>query len=334
MQKSSRTFRLSFPILNYLAVSDDKTAYAIEKALKIERHTVLESLSFLLKAGLVKISDRKKLPTHFEKKLYRITPRGVVALLEAHPEHVKLRNQDIRDIAEKHTTFLPLVFGKWDYFRKRSVEQAACRFLLTAVQRNTASEIEVLAEIMENPQNAEFSMAKVIQATQTSEPVHRHDIYEVMLVQAWANQDSDENTKWLEVIRGDKELIHMAEREIERLRNKIEEAQQFWIDCLATLQRKKPKYVHFDLPLFRDPRGEQTWEGFNAVMEYRQAKALDDGKPIPTQRDVTNSAIAWYNKQVEDLQRAGKWKGPDEFFARMKTSPKWKTAEEYLVSLH
>jgi DNA-binding PadR family transcriptional regulator len=317
LSKPSRTFRQAFPILKYLAINQDRTAYAIEKELKIERHTVLDSLFYLEKTGLVKISDRKKLPTHFEKKLYRITPRGIVALLEGSPEHINLRNQDIRDIAENQTTFLPLVFGKWNYFRQRGVEQLACKFLLIAVHRNTESEIERLIAAMETPRKAESPASKVIETLRTSEPVHRHDIYEIMLIRAWAHWDSEENERWLQVIRGDKELVHMAEREIERLREAEDEGTQFWEDCLADLRGKEPKYRHLDPLHFGELESGETWEAFSAKVEDLKARALDEGKPIPKSKDVTKALLEWMKRKIEEMERAGKWKGMEEFLASL-----------------
>jgi DNA-binding PadR family transcriptional regulator len=274
--KPTRTFRQSFPILKFLSVNPDKTAYAVEKQLKIERHTVLDSLELLEKAGLVKITDRKKLETGLERKEYRVTPQGVVALLQGHPEYIQLSKEYVRDLAEVQKPFLPLIFGKWDTFRKNKMEDTARKYLLVCVQRDK-KETDRLAEVA--------SGRELSPSLYATEIMHRHFIYQGMLIQStWFG--SDESDRWATMIRNDKEFREMAEKEILCLREEAQRELRKWDGALDELHGKRPQYTGLVL----DTDGEQDYEGLaervDEIWKYARAKALDENKPLPSLEDT------------------------------------------------
>jgi len=277
MSKPIRTFRMAFPILKHLAINPGKTPYAIEKEAGIDRETVLKSLKLLCTARFVKVDRKEKLGTGLVKKNYSVTPAGIVALLQGNPDHISISKQDAREIAKNHTQFLPLIFGKWGYFHEKGVEDLAYKFLMIAVE-NAEDEVERLASVARS-EKLEGTLA-------TDESVHRHDIYEVMLVRAciYENEGRD---KWLEVIRGSNDLVTMAEKEVQRLRIQDEEGVKFWIAVLDELRGNPSGKKHHIL--LAGPGGEMDQEAvdkFEALVNYAQAKAIDEGKAIPSQKDV------------------------------------------------
>lgn len=278
MSKPLRTFRQAFPILKYLAVNPNRTPYAIQEELKIERHTVLDSLKLLEKANLVTITNRKKLPTGLERKEYKTTPQGIVALLQAHPEHIKLSKSDMKKIASKNTQFLPAIFGKWETFLQMKVEDVAYEYLIGAVQ-HTEDEIERLNEVTRG-QELKRSFA-------TWEPMHRHDIYEAMLIRAPMFR-THEAEEWASIVRNDKELRAMAEKEIFRLQGEAKEGVKYWEGALKELHGEP----HGEVSLVAgNPEDQDTWEKFDEWWKYTRAKALDEEKPLLTPSELVNQAV-------------------------------------------
>jgi hypothetical protein len=142
-------------------------------------------------------------------KTYSITPQGVVALLQAHPESIKLSVDDVAKLAKKQVTFLPLIFGKWNYFSDKKLEKVASEFLLQAAK-------ETHDEISQVEKAANGKIPRLWSGWM-QESVHRHDIYEYMLVRAWNNGVfySDSGQAWVAALRDDKELSDMFDKEVE-----------------------------------------------------------------------------------------------------------------------
>jgi DNA-binding MarR family transcriptional regulator len=279
MSKPLRSFRLAFSILKHLATHPNETPYRIERELKIDRSTVRAALKLLVKANLVTVAGKpRKLPTGLERKEYKVTPQGIVALLQAHPSHIELTKRYLRDLAEKNTQFLPCIFGKWEYFIEQDAEDLAYKYLLISVF-HTENEIERLSGVA--------SGQELKRSFGSQESMHRHDIYEAMLVRA-PLFGRDESEKWGSLIKRDEDLLSMAEKEIARLLGEAEEAVEYWDSALKDLHGEESDAVSL-VP--GDPELEDTWEEFGEWLRYARAKALDEGRHLPTASEVTSQAL-------------------------------------------
>lgn len=268
---------MAFPILKHLATNPVETPYAIEKTLKVDRPTVHGALRILVKANFIELVSRKRLPTGLLRKEYRVTPQGIVGLLQAHPDHVKLTKEYVRVLAEKNAPFLPSVFGKWEYFREQSVEDLAYKYLLISVT-HTEDEVDRLSDVA--------SGRELKHSFGSQESMHRHDIYEGMLVRAWMF-GTDEAKKWGEVIKRDKELSSLVEKEIARLHGEAREGVKYWDGALKDFRGEKHAVLSLVVANSED---EEVWEEFEEWWRYARARALDEGKPLPTPEELTAQA--------------------------------------------
>jgi hypothetical protein len=160
-----------------------------------------------------------------------------------------------------------MIFGKWDFFRQKHVEDQAYRFLLFSVE-HTEHEMDRLSAVArgENPKPS----------VSTREVMHRHDIYEGMLVRSTMFR-TDEADKWAEVIRQDANLRASAEKEIFRLRGEAQESVKYWDGALDDLHGRK----HGSISLVSgNPEEDETWDRFDELWRYERALALDEGKPL------------------------------------------------------
>jgi hypothetical protein len=285
-----RVFRLAFPILWQLALKPHQTPHALEVKCKIERHTVLDAMELLLRAGHVKfVKAGRFAATGRDIKEYDVTPHGIVALLQAHPDYQTLSSDDLKEIAEKQSAFLPLVFGKWDHFITRHQEKSARAFLLKAA-KHTPSEVERLTQGLsaEPPQSIE-------------EHVHRHNIYSYLFVDFNDDIDGNESREWLETIKADREILDMAKKEAKLLRIEAKVGLDALDDYLKALRSKGdvPSPVggfvftrSFAEALYSDYRSFATWE-------------LDRGDPPPTFEKYTKS---FRLKQIKRKASQGSWR--------------------------
>jgi predicted transcriptional regulator len=307
MTSPPRAFLKAFPILNHLAVNPRATPYAIEKKVELDRPTVHAAMRALANARLVKVIERKKLPTGLVRKKYVVTPQGIVALLQAHPDYITLSKDDIRKLAEKQAKFLPLIFGKWKYFRERNVEDLAYHFLLLSVKRTGDQVGSLLAAARSGKAESSFEarLAKLSPAAslrlpesmfRLQESAHRHDIYAGVLVRPWTFNNKDARL-WAETIRGDRDLFEMAEKEVSRLRGESQEDVDFWNWCSRILRGEDRRRL---VELSEDsPRAEAAWELLHEMWHYQRAKALDDGKPPLTFEGLLRKSLThFYRKRT------------------------------------
>lgn len=269
---------MSFPILKYLTINPNKTPYAIERDLAIDRPTILASLRLLEQAGLIAVAAENDLPTGLTRKEYKATPQGVVGLLQAHPTYIQISRVEVQDMAAKHVPFLPLVFGKWVHFQQKHAEDLAYTFLLVSV-KYTEDEVNRL--------NAVARGESLRRSFLAMEAMHRHDIYEGMLLRS-AMFRTDESDKWAEVIRQDDELRSMAEKEISRLRGEAREQVEYWDGALDDLHGKEHAAISL---VSGDPEQAEVWDYFEDFWKYKRAVALDEGKPLQSPTELTGQAI-------------------------------------------
>jgi hypothetical protein len=289
MSKPPRTFRQAFPIVQYVILNPGRTAHAIEVKTGIERHTVLDALKLLTKARFVNVTQGDKLPTGLISKKYRATPQGLIGLLQGHPDHIKLTKQNVRDLAKPQISLLPLIFGKWDYFRENGAEDLAYRLLLHASKNVTPDQIERLEEAARTDDILELSLYD-------SASFLRHSVYAGMLAMLWPELHNEE-TLWLQSIRDNPEIVTMAEKEISRMQARSKSQVLLWDAILAIIQGRDPGVFG----MIRYPRA-----AMRLVIEYwdyLQTKALDASTVPPTLEEILRKGIEKLPREINRASR-------------------------------
>jgi DNA-binding PadR family transcriptional regulator len=102
-------------ILMVLAQEKSRTHYELWKQDKVARSnkTVLEKLSLLEKKGLIRSSQEK---VGRKRKSYELTMIGLIVTLR-----YERAFKYIDKIAKTHEMMLPLVFGKWSFFKEKGI---------------------------------------------------------------------------------------------------------------------------------------------------------------------------------------------------------------------
>lgn len=104
-------------VAEYLALVGEAHKYKIAKDLKLHPSRVNEGMKRLEKLKLVKSREIGKARTGLPMRGYSLTLEGIAAVLTH--RHKLWDKIDI--IAEKNRGLLPLIFGKWDFFKKLEV---------------------------------------------------------------------------------------------------------------------------------------------------------------------------------------------------------------------
>lgn len=301
---------MCFPILKYMALKTEAynpqrapggsvTAYTLENTKldvmrngktekgRIDKDTIFRSLKLMEQAYLVKATEEKVCRDGRVRKKYAITPQGVVALLQGHPEHVEISKEYVRGLAEMQKSFLPLIFGKWNYFCQQQLEEEAYKILLDSAKHGEIwDQVYPLAKLNEGKNAYPRHWTLMIQ-----EDVYRHGMYGGMFVIAWLNEDEDSpwGPNWVKAIRNDKGLLEMARTELQRLR--LEE-EIHAIDWDHELKRLDSGNLGMQLNMLEgstDP--EQDSGFFSAAYRHVLAHRIDKGESLITFHDLTMSMI-------------------------------------------
>lgn len=278
-----------FPILQYLTSNPRKTRYAIERKSKLglDRRTVQGAVEILERAGCIRAVDTRTFKNGKKSRRYDVTPQGIVTLLQGHPEHVKLSMNDVSIIAKKRTSFLPLIFRKWDDFNSKDLETTAYEFLLYAA-KCAVDEIRQLERVSNDKHFLPFPSSR------KQESVLRHDIYEFMFLQAWnfdgmANSEQKKTRdKWLNFLRENHDLSTMAIQEAElRIQEKKRDL-RFYEQWHAYFTGD------FPAPPVKGQRSD-TLDEYYAIIRSIQTEALDNNKQPPTEREIISDPRMAYD---------------------------------------
>jgi DNA-binding MarR family transcriptional regulator len=287
-RQTPRTFRMAFPILRCLALNGPNYPYAIETQAKVDHPTTLQAIGLLERAGLIRREDSlsMRLPNGIIRTTYSITRRGIVALLQYHKhEGTEWAVQNIRELARRNAEFLPLVFGKWKQFEDNGVEDLAHKLLTNAVAY-CESEFEYLQKLSQNERDDNLKLA---------ESVHRHRIYKQMFLYLPRQLDmleTPEQDRWLNLIRGDQEILDMSTREVQSLKSELQDQIRFLDNSLAEIQGLPSRLG--DGTLAKPGVMRVTMEQDRAFdwLEKYQADALDEGRIAPNSSEIMNEALA------------------------------------------
>lgn len=115
-------------VAEYLALNGETHKYKISKDLKLHPSRVSEGLKRLEKLRLVKDREIGKARTGLIMRGYSLTVEGIATVLLHQP---KLWEK-IDIIADKSKETLPLIFGKWDYFKHTKTRESAIKNLKDA----------------------------------------------------------------------------------------------------------------------------------------------------------------------------------------------------------
>ena len=129
-------------ILKLLALQREKAQYDIPEELKIHYSTVFRQLKKLEKKNLVKVVRTEEARKRGkDKKFFGLTLLG---WLTCYGQNI-LTIEHISNLIVTFKEEIPLVLGKWDYFKKEGVEHIAEKHLLNTMK---ICEVKHQAEIM------------------------------------------------------------------------------------------------------------------------------------------------------------------------------------------
>jgi len=104
-------------VLRYLTRFGSTHKQGLRKYLGLGYATIHEAVGHLEEGGMIKTVKEEKWRTGLIKRTYDITLVGLISVLALN--EVWWDSQEIIEIVRRRSDMLPLIFGKWDYFRKR-----------------------------------------------------------------------------------------------------------------------------------------------------------------------------------------------------------------------
>lgn len=141
----------SYHILGLLA---DRTEYAqadMEEAIGKDYRTIMRHLYPLETMNLIKVARHEPSSRRGkDKNIYKITSRGILALLKLPPIYNDLKIIDT--IIRSHVESFPLIFKNWNFFRERGISGLILSRLKAAIDQ----EIDPLTFVTMIPQRGIF----------------------------------------------------------------------------------------------------------------------------------------------------------------------------------
>jgi len=122
-------------ILKNIALNGDSTKYSVEKHLKEDKKklshgTIYKVFDTLIEKGYIEEKSRKKgRNPNLETITYQITFKGLSVIYRRINSSEFFEN----NLPEKYSPLLPLIFGKWNQFKKKGLEKVAEERLKSAI---------------------------------------------------------------------------------------------------------------------------------------------------------------------------------------------------------
>jgi len=125
MHKRMRKYpRVQSRVLIFLALYGPSSPYDVAREEDLCRSSVSKALEALKRDGRVLVARKSRARSGVRKRIYKISIHSLIEVLRG------CKDVDTaRAIIYRNAERLPFVFGKWDLFRKRGVEDLAFRIL-------------------------------------------------------------------------------------------------------------------------------------------------------------------------------------------------------------
>ena len=120
--------------------------YRLASELGISYSTCDVSVKRLSKRGLLRASGRKRWRTGLPMRTYELTVKGLCAVLDR-----EKARESIDEIITSNRALLPLVFGKWNFFRENDLERVAMTRLIRAVHEAMSEKLLAIKRGREIP---------------------------------------------------------------------------------------------------------------------------------------------------------------------------------------
>jgi predicted transcriptional regulator len=206
-------------VLLQVAKEGPQTKYDIEKKTKVNHASVHEAIKYFVKVGDVEGKKVGVTRTGQAKIIYELTFSGIWQIVKI------IDPKDYDEVFPKLKSFLPLIFGKWSYFR-------SCGLLeeLVKVLNWLSKEVDywfigrLWAQNRREwiPEEARFNVERWV--------MEQFGTYAVMF------QTPKSKILWLKAFRGDNELRQWAIKEIKML---LYEGRQFMYSHEKSLEALK-----------------------------------------------------------------------------------------------
>ena len=189
-------------VLLQIAREGPQTKYDIEKKTKVNHASVHDAIKHFIKTGVLEGEKVGITRTGQAKTKYKITFAGIWPIIEV------IESKQYDEIFPKLKHFLPLLFGKWIYFRNHGLSEElvkALNWLNREVDYWRIDEIWTQNQLNLVPEELRFDFEGWV--------MDRFGDYVFMF------QPLNAKTEWLKAFREDNELKQWAIKRIERLLN-------------------------------------------------------------------------------------------------------------------
>jgi hypothetical protein len=235
-RKRRQRLDLFLNILETLHADGPLTKYQLQKALDVDPKNMFYLVQDLLKLGHICVDktgvSRAKKPMDY----YELTLLGVIALLQSD------KRIPVGELAHKYAQYVPLVFGKWEHFRKWDVENLAIAFLLHIVRMPKP------LHSRDRSENPYYDYREIVKLRNSKRWVHIYpffntDDYKRLIHQCFFFGDAmidavhnyldvndDLLDRWHNMILGDQELMKEARKIIDSNIKKKQEELTYYQD--------------------------------------------------------------------------------------------------------
>ena len=110
-------------VIEFLVKANPKNAYRIYKLSGISYSYVFNTLKELEKRRLIELKKEIDTEKGTRAKIFDLTLEGVLIVLKHRFYDLKTKQDFLRKITENYRTMIPLVFGKYEYFKKIGLEE-------------------------------------------------------------------------------------------------------------------------------------------------------------------------------------------------------------------
>jgi len=116
--------RIQRDVLWFLAENGPSSPYDVARREGLNRSSVSKALERLRKDGRVLVVKRRRAKSGVKVRIYDLSIHGLIEVLKSCKDRDKAKL-----IIDNNKEKLPLIFGKWDLFRDKNVEDIAFKIL-------------------------------------------------------------------------------------------------------------------------------------------------------------------------------------------------------------
>lgn len=218
-------------ILAFLSIEGEGTRYQIVKKIGLSNSRVYEGIKKLETEGFVKSEKTGDARTGLPIKTYTITPKGLIKFLCDQP--VFLGRLD--EIASKHGSSLPLLFGKLNHFTQTGVKE----FIIDTLKENLGPEPK---KPTTEPRFLSVLSAQGLWRFISEKEFAKRITNEILF--SWLSSKASakkERITWINALAADPELKSYAISCLKEKKKKYDEFAEFHEGAIEAIDQNRPE---------------------------------------------------------------------------------------------